>query len=626
MKRWAILCFLSVFPSLFAIEDDCLCGTVANDRDYARALFLLNLAIQNTPFGLGVDFPDAAGEFYPPIELRLDLEDHYPFEGQICWDVAKRSLWDKSVLENEDGVEHYLTQRTYVEVPIKIVRTIKWTDYPNYEVEYEHREKKVFNFQKNYGVIPQAFRVLKNDIEMYHAKSELFLDARMRDLSNKTRVYEWGGLAERLTKRKTLLERKHKVQLACREWLNFTDQKEAEAFTACIQSLDWCIANHHNPQAHVNRGLFYYLEGNAVDALGHVEAALEKLKNDDFEKLKEEAMFLKGQAELEAGLYADAVLTLSELIEQNPVNKEAYFERASAYFELGNFDLSLADYLSSEVKPQPISTDSVDMVSFSIGLTKGILQGGAQAGVEFIPSLLSSLQGIGHGLWAFAQDPVQMSKTFVQASQDCINFIREHAPQETLAELVPELKELIEKWDELEDEKKGEITGHVIGKYGVDIFAGAGVVKGMRLYRDLKRANNLLTFEAMAISERNKSIIKVEAIKKAQIRKELLQHANLKIQWDKQGKHVQDHVNFQASRNRSILDHQDPQKLIDNFAGKGKKVGNESPGVPGFTEIVNFEEFIGFDIDSKTGEKLATTWGKIHYAKDGTHIVPTKPR
>jgi hypothetical protein len=28
----------------------------------------------------------------------------------------------------------------------------------------------------------------------------------------------------------------------------------------------------------------------------------------------------------------------------------------------------------------------------------------------------------------------------------------------------------------------------------------------------------------------------------------------------------------------------------------------------------------------KTKERFSTTWGKIHYAKDGVHIVPTKPR
>jgi hypothetical protein len=95
-------------------------------------------------------------------------------------------------------------------------------------------------------------------------------------------------------------------------------------------------------------------------------------------------------------------------------NKQAYFERAVAYFELGQFDLSLEDYFSSKIKLQPISPDSLELMSFSLGLTQGILKGGIQAGAEFIPSLLSSMYGLGHGLWAFAQDPVQVSVAFVE--------------------------------------------------------------------------------------------------------------------------------------------------------------------------------------------------------------------
>jgi hypothetical protein len=34
---------------------------------------------------------------------------------------------------------------------------------------------------------------------------------------------------------------------------------------------------------------------------------------------------------------------------------------------------------------------------------------------------------------------------------------------------------------------------------------------------------------------------------------------------------------------------------------------------------------IGYAVDEATGESTATTWGKIHYAKDGVHIVPTEP-
>ena len=41
--------------------------------------------------------------------------------------------------------------------------------------------------------------------------------------------------------------------------------------------------------------------------------------------------------------------------------------------------------------------------------------------------------------------------------------------------------------------------------------------------------------------------------------------------------------------------------------------------------MVDFGEFIGYDVNLDTKIKTPTSWGKIHYAKDGTHIVPKKP-
>ena len=49
-------------------------------------------------------------------------------------------------------------------------------------------------------------------------------------------------------------------------------------------------------------------------------------------------------------------------------------------------------------------------------------------------------------------------------------------------------------------------------------------------------------------------------------------------------------------------------------------------GEAGYKEVVNFHEFIGYTVSLETGEKIPTTWGKIHYAKTGVHIVPTTPR
>lgn len=386
-----------------------------------------------------------------------------------------------------------------------------------------------------------------------------------------------------------------------------------------------CLKKHPHPKIYYERGMVLFHQGKALDSLDDIRALIGFAQQNHHQDLLTSELYLQeGTVYAELGLYDEAVVSLSEAIHRDPNNKQAYFERAVAYFELGQFDLSLEDYFSSKIKPQPISPDSLELVSFSLGLTQGILKGGMQAGAEFLPSLLSSMQGIGHGLWAFAQDPVQVSVALVEAMQACIQFVKNHTSTEALTSLVPELKELIETWDKLENNKRGEITGHIIGKYGVDIFAGTGLIKGMKLYRELKKANNLLTLEALATSKKNKSLISLEAAKRAQTRKAVLTNANVKIQWDKQGKHIQTHKNFQKSK--SILEHPNPQKLAHDFCGKGMKIGNQQAGTAGYQEIVDFKEFIGYSVEYETGKKTATSWGKIHYAKGGVHIVPTKPR
>ena len=90
----------------------------------------------------------------------------------------------------------------------------------------------------------------------------------------------------------------------------------------------------------------------------------------------------------------------------------------------------------------------------------------------------------------------------------------------------------------------------------------------------------------------------------------------------KQGKHVLGHNNYQPGR--SILTHEDPQGLLDDFAGSGQAIRG-TRGTPGFKERINFGEPIGEYIDPFTRESTPTQNGIIHYAKDGAHIVPAKP-
>ncbi len=639
MMRWTFLGFLGLCASMYSDSSECSCGTIRDDVFYAKAVRLLYEGVMSSPFYFldeGACFPKSALYLYPSFDAMYD-ELCYDTQGRINWYEAGATVFlDKHFMEvtNEQEREKFafnsacktpLLSNDKLAVPAQFVRTLESSVSKGNITDYEITQKQVFKFKKNYGVIAQAFRILKKDIVFHYEENDQFLDARIQDIANHVDVCcEGVGGFLYVSVPKILREYKKDGLLSyCRE-LECVEKNESEALLACKVSLDWCIAHHRNPVAHVNRGLFYYLEGNAVEALDQLQIAVSQGEHDAFKQLEDEALLVKGQAELEAGLYAEAVLSLSALVERSPKNKEVYFERANAYFELGDFDLSLNDYLTSEIKPYSVS--SINMTAFSLGLTQGILQGGMQSGVEFIPSLLSSMQGIGHGLWAFAQDPVQVSIEFVQASQACIDFIRVHTSQEALEHLVPELKELIEKWDELEDVKRGNSIGSVIGKYGVDIFLGGTLVKGVQAVRALKQANNILTFEAMAASEKNASLIKLEAARRAQARTETLQHANLKVQWDKQGKHLEGHRNFISLRDPSILVHSEPQKLVNDFAGKGMKCAGAQPGTAGYVEIVDFKEFVGYAVDPATGKKTATTWGKIHYARDGVHIVPTKSR
>lgn len=150
--------------------------------------------------------------------------------------------------------------------------------------------------------------------------------------------------------------------------------------------------------------------------------------------------------------------------------------------------------------------------------------------------------------------------------------------------------------------------------------------------KSLKNAEKVLAIETTSVStgkvaEESMTIMRsVPITTEAQfcIREEVLKKANLRIDWDKQGKHIVGHRNYIP--NRSILECSDPQRLVNEFAGKSYEFNKFLPGMPGYKEIINFEEFIGYVVEKETLKKTATTWGKIHYAKDGVHIVPTMPR
>ena len=368
---------------------------------------------------------------------------------------------------------------------------------------------------------------------------------------------------------------------------------------------------------------------------------------------------LQGTFYCESMLYDAAIHSLNKAIEHNANNHEAYIERAYAYFEIGEFDKALADFqefekliaskppflskqdhaiqlhaktflrepkLASEKTEYQVRNDA----DFFTGLVVGGRLGMDDSAKEFIPSTAGSITGIGQALWALAKNPCKATKGFVETCVGCIQLMYSSPPGEFIEVIVPELKELKDQWLALSDFERGQRAGHLIGKYGIDIFSGQLVGKSLKSWRILRRANARYTLTLCVESQENKKVIIAAAKAKLIDRAALKKIANLKIHDGKQGKHIKGHNNYQKHLNKSILeiDQEAAQKLVDEFAFTGRKdyKSSASVGMAGYREVVNFKETIGLVVNEKTGQMIETTYGKIHYANDGTHIVPCLPR
>ncbi|MDF0230570.1 polymorphic toxin type 50 domain-containing protein, partial [Staphylococcus pseudintermedius] len=73
----------------------------------------------------------------------------------------------------------------------------------------------------------------------------------------------------------------------------------------------------------------------------------------------------------------------------------------------------------------------------------------------------------------------------------------------------------------------------------------------------------------------------------------------------------------------TILDNDELNALLIQKAGKGH-LSTDNNGNWDNKEIINFDKIIGKAyID---GKFIATKWGKVHYSKTGTHIIPFEKR
>jgi hypothetical protein len=262
-----------------------------------------------------------------------------------------------------------------------------------------------------------------------------------------------------------------------------------------------------------------------------------------------------------------------------------------------------------------------DKSEFAQGFVLGAVSGFGETACHFIPNTLSSLRGMGHFLWATLQHPIDTPRAMMIHVMEIFSLLRNCSTYELASLAIPELDHLVQEWNQASDFVRGQQIGHILGKYGTEMLTPLALHKGtafVTCLRDLKKAEKLATLKALSDAEKKGAILEGSA---QVVQNRQTQLAKLKIEWDKQNKHVPGKKNFREDK--SIFTHPDAQNLIDRYAGKGRKMIGKQ-GEPGYKEKINFEVVIG-KVQQSSEEWVATTWGSIEYSKKGVHIVPRLP-
>lgn len=102
--------------------------------------------------------------------------------------------------------------------------------------------------------------------------------------------------------------------------------------------------------------------------------------------------------------------------------------------------------------------------------------------------------------------------------------------------------------------------------------------------------------------------------------KQYIRNIDKTINEGKQGKHIIEHNNYIDGRSYLTISNKEAQSLIDRYAGTGE-INFGRTGKWNKQEIIYSDKMIGVSVNSKKGNHDTNAF-KIHYSKDGVHIVP----
>ncbi|MES2344875.1 MAG: hypothetical protein V4494_02930 [Chlamydiota bacterium] len=213
---------------------------------------------------------------------------------------------------------------------------------------------------------------------------------------------------------------------------------------------------------------------------------------------------LRGERALELHYYDQAISDLGKAIELNPDSCEAYLSRATAHLKMGEPERSLEDYLQYRAKQSTVleraAEFSLGFLDFNSGFEQGLSKGIKESGLQ-----------LGAFVKQCGTHPVDTTKEIYAAFGNLCGLVKSQQ-WGTIGEIfLPEVCELVTKWDTLSFEEQGKGIGYTLGKVGADILipgtvakAASTGLKGAKEFvtacKTLKKAEKTLVLEALAQS------------------------------------------------------------------------------------------------------------------------------
>lgn len=203
------------------------------------------------------------------------------------------------------------------------------------------------------------------------------------------------------------------------------------------------------------------------------------------------------------------------------------------------------------------------------------------------------------------------------------------------------LADVLEGWDYETEEELNQLIANSekenkksLEKYSGEITAGSinksrkpntDVEQYLRYKNTIKSDKFNLTFEEFDKIKYNNGVeyekIKLE-YRDEKLRERIRKEYNLNVHEGRQGKHIKGHNNYKDSS--YLLDGVGAQELVNKYTGSGE-LKRDKRGKWTKKEFITADDYIGFYVDAKTGEKSLTKRFSISYSKEqGTHVVPRK--